>query len=95
MCDRHFIDDPINVVNVKPDFEGMGEIIPHERNCIIIDGHCYVLREPKESEESICRQCAFDKTCQEMIEWPLCEMIHKIDHDSKLIYVEVTSCLKK
>ena len=86
--DGQFIDDPSNIVNAKPDFEGIGEIIQHERNCIIIDGHCYVLREAEHTEESICRQCAFDKTCTEMIEWPLCQMIHNTDPDGRLIYVK-------
>ena len=59
-----------------------------ERNCIIVDGRCYVLRAAEDTEESICRQCAFDKTCKEMIEWPLCDMIHHVG-DTQLIYVEL------
>ena len=82
----HFIDDPLAIVNAKPDFEGMGEIIPVERNCIVIDGVCYVLREAEPSDDTICLQCALNEKCRDMCEYPICQMIHHEDKDSRKVY---------
>ena len=76
--DGHFIDDPLAIVNAKPDFEGIGESIPVERDCIVIGGTLYVLREPDFSEKSICAQCDLIRICAKMCEWPICEMFHNV-----------------
>lgn len=81
--DGHFIDDPLGIVNAKPDFEGIGEFIPVERNCIVIDGVCYVLREPDFSEKSMCGQCDLAHICEVMGEWPICEKIHNVTVDDE------------
>ena len=58
-----------------------------EENCIVINGHCYVLRECSETGGCCCH-CAIEDICRQMIELPLCVMIHKVNQDSRLIYVE-------
>lgn len=86
--DGHLIDDPCDITNAKIDFDRLGKFIIPERNCIIIDGHTYVLRDAERKDCTICEQCALYKTCKAMIEWPLCDMLHHTGTDGRKIYVE-------
>ncbi len=73
--DGHFIDDPLAIVNAKPDFEGIGEFIPYTKNCIIINGKVYALEDVSEEEneahpwdfcEKLCdlyQTCRIDLNC--------------------------------
>jgi hypothetical protein len=68
MEDGHFIDDPLDVVGVKPDFSGMG-LSKKIENAIIINGRVYELID--DSEENECDRCALVVDCNEYRE-PIC-----------------------
>ena len=50
----HWIDDPLTVVGVKPDFSGMG-LSKKIENAIIIGGKVYELVDDSEDDE--CERC--------------------------------------
>lgn len=47
------------------------------KNGIIINGHIYEL--VPYNGEMLCKNCALDNKCKEMIEFPLCEILHGVN----------------
>jgi hypothetical protein len=71
MEDGHFIDDPLYVVGVKPDFSGMG-LRKKIENAIIIGGKVYELVDDSEDDE--CLRCALEEECNN-ISGHICVML--------------------
>ena len=82
--DGHFIDDPMAVVNTKPDFEGIGDKpIPATKNCIIRDGAVYAYRKVEflKPGNTICNTCDFCDLCKNEVDGLLCSVFPGSDED--------------
>ena len=78
--DGHFIDDPMAVVNTKPDFKGIGDKpIPATKNCIIINGAVYAYRKAnlENKDNTICSTCDLAVTCNSIEKEILCSIFSK------------------
>ena len=82
--DGHFIDDPMAVVNTKPDFKGIGDKpIPATKNCIIINGTVYAYRKAifQITEDTICNTCDLRDFCDKEVGKLLCSIFTDSDED--------------
>ncbi len=63
MEDGHFIDDPLHVGSVKPDFSGIG-LSKKLENAILIGGRVYELIDDREADA--CQRCALLWACNKL-----------------------------
>ena len=82
--DGHFIDDPVAVVNTKPDFEGIGEKpINATKNCIIINGAVYAYKMAKLAKigDTICNTCDLCDFCEKEDDRLPCSVFPESEED--------------